>query len=374
MERTLISRETNLPGYEAYEQRATQESDAKTVEAHHEHVSHRDYLMNVAFNKYLHIHKVMVNDVGAEQLIAIGHSLEHERLPVYTNAAAWAYAESGMVIGQTDASRAMTLFHTADQLWRSTIQTQKKLIETDHGTTAEIEYALPIRTALTIAYLPLMKSLVVGNVTESVRQRTFADTLALGQQARVELELAKKGGHNTAVAEYAGFMHEVNGLLAMLYLNDPRYVPVPASARADTGYYYRDQTHDITLINHHFGRIKKIIPIEIKSSASLKQRQRYKALIIRGKMHLSVDETNDPRATLDAFAAVFDHHATQIQQERITTISLTVRHMLQLYQQGMDEMTIALRSVTHFHDSVKLVKQYPELSRTESDKERRRRA
>lgn len=363
MERSEIRYDTNLPGYDALASTQRISIDLDVIQPYLRPGSHRLYLENEVYDKYLHIHKVLVGNKGAEQLVGIGDELSDASLPRYLDAAAWAYAEAAMASDGTSLE-AVQLVSKAESLWQRALFTHKDLVAGEYTGWFEEDRTMEHRMALNLAYTPLLKAILVGNVTKSVRQRTFADTLAIAQLAGVRLDLAGKESQPAAVSDYSGFLHECNALLALLYLDDPRYIPMPSSARADTGYYHRDQTHDVMVINQHYGHIKKIIPIEVKASASVRDKNRYKALIIRGKMHLSINNNRDARDMLDAFADVFDHSTDKAQQQKVDYASVTVRELLRLYQRGMGADTIAINSLTQFHDTEQVVRQYPELSKT----------
>ncbi|MBC7459443.1 hypothetical protein H7200_01880 [Candidatus Saccharibacteria bacterium] len=362
MERTEILYATNLPGYDALTANVMTTVEPSTLIPYLCEQSYRQYLANETYDKYLHIHKVQVGDVGADQLISIGDTLSQESLPRYLDAAAWAYTEAALA-QKGSAVANVALVSKAETLWQQALSTHKGLERGVNASWFDEDHTMNYRIALNLAYTPLIKSLLVGDTAASVRQRAFADTLAIAQLAGVHINLSKKENDYKAVSEYSGFLHECNALLALLYLNDPRYIPIPSSARADTGYYHRDQTHDIMVLNQHWGHIKKIIPIEVKASASLKDRNRYKALIIRGKMHLSVNGTNDARDTLGAFADVFDHSTNKTSQQKVDHAAVTVKELLRLYQLGMSAETVAVNSLTQFHDSEEVAAIYPELSK-----------
>jgi hypothetical protein len=365
MERSEIPYDTNLPGYDALTTRDQLPIADEVLEPYLIPHAYARYLENDAYNKYLHMHKVLVRTGGAEQLIGIGQLLEQEKIPRYLDAAGWAYAEAAMT-NHTTTVEAVGLVIKAEELWEQALSGYRYLAKGDHAEWFTEDSSEPYRLALNLAYAPVLKSILVGNVTQSVRERAFADTLAIAQLAGIHLELAKKEGSKFVVSDYSGFIHECNALLALLYLNDPRYIPMPSSARADTGYYHREQTHDIVVINQHWGQIKKIIPIEVKAAASLSDRQRYKALILRGKMHLAVTGMlgcHDARNTLDAFASVFEHTKDKLAQQKVDHAATTVQKLLRLYQQGMDVDSVAVNSLTQFRETNVVEAAYPEFSK-----------
>ena len=367
IERLVAVGETNLPGYDAHQSvqlaPPTDEVPFSQPLGTYEHLTfHREYLKNEAYHKYLQMHKVFVGESGARKLVEIGDQLSGEELPHYLDAAGWAYAEAGLVLAKESAVSRVELIKAAEECWKQSLQNQQYLLD-DRAPGGLYEETGGHRTAMNLAYAPLMKAVAVGNVTTGVRERTFADNLAITQLNNLQLRFATKEHDRDAVAAHVGFAHEANAMLTLLGLNDPRYIPLPSSARADTGYYHQNQTHDITVINQHWGDIKKVIPLEIKAKASARDRERYKALIVRGKMHLSVAGSNDPTRTTEAFSNVYNDIATPEDVHIVDHASSTVLNLLKLYQRGASNAVENVTSRTKFHDARYVAPHYRHSSR-----------
>jgi hypothetical protein len=203
-------------------------------------------------------------------------------------------------------------------------------------------------------------------VTDATREQVFADVLALAQLAGIQRKLAYLSGSLDAVGNLLGFEHECNAHLTLLHIDDPRYVPLPSSARGGSGTTYPEQTHDIVVINQHWGKIRKVIPLEIKSKASLGDIKRYDALVVRGKMHLSVTGRYSPEFTRDSFAAYYSDIATRQDNHTVYRVTSTMKELLRLYQQG----TILNKhdSPTSYHDFSVLQRSRPEFSLNRPEK------
>lgn len=368
MERQAIASNTALPGYDTLTNISHDTRDvfvADDTTPYRVAYNHMVYLDNPTYSKYLKMNKVLVGNKGAGELIDIGDALATESLPRYLDTAGWAYAEASLAGNDLSATRKVELVQQAEECWSYALRSYKHL---ESGEESEwfVEDPTEFRLAINLAYAPLLKSLAIGNVTDAVRERTFADTLAIAQLAAVHMELAVKEADQESISAFSGFLHECNALLAFLYMDDPRYIPLPSSARADSGYYHPEQAHDITLLNQHWGRIKNVIPIEIKAAASANDRRRYKALIIRGKMHLhlGMNGNHDPRQTLDAFADMYEDEGAASRSAYLTvmTVAATAKRLVSLYRSGHELADLSLRGVTHFHDKERVVTEYPELS------------
>jgi hypothetical protein len=324
--------------------------------------AHREYLNNPVFEEYLQMPKSIVDDEGAQRLITLGDQLATESMPRFLDAAGWAYAEAGLALSKGTAEHRVQLIKEAERSWHKAI-VNELYIGKQHSEIPMQGDDEPHRLALNLAFAPLMKSIVVGNVAKSVLKTTLLDVVAIAADSSKHLDEAVERGDAIARGEHLGFLFEVNALMALLYMSDSRYVPLPSTARADTGYYHPAQTHDISIINQHWGEIRKVIPLEIKAHSSRRDRERYKSLIIRGKMHLSFNDHN-PRTTVEVFNKVIKGTASSKETESIEAMALKLRSMLKLYQQGTTPEGLAIDSLTRFHDTNKLVEQFPESSKT----------
>jgi hypothetical protein len=132
----------------------------------------------------------------------------------------------------------IALINQATSYWERALTSQEQ-INNDPSHEWLRNETTPYRTALNLAFVPLMKSLVTGNVTDMIRERTFADTLAITQASTVQRALAFQAGDLDATGDHIGFEHECNALLTLLYMDDPRHAPLPSLARSGTGYDYR---------------------------------------------------------------------------------------------------------------------------------------
>lgn len=330
---------------------------------HLEEGAHRTYLENASYDRYLHIHKVIVGEGGASELSLLGEELEAQDLPTYLDAAGWAYAEAGLAARSKPTVERIALVGKAEEAWRRGL-----VNSVDIGRKLGAEYQFGDneghRTALNLAFAPLIKSIIVGNVRPNIMRQAFLDTAEIAHDSKLSLDRAYKENDVITSAFHRGFLFEASALMALLYMEDARYVPLPATARGDSGYYFREQTHDISIINQHWGEIKKVVPIEIKSKASLRDKRRYKALVIQGKLRLSVGSI-DPRDTTEAFYDLVHGTSTVEQFVAIEQLSTQLREMLRLYQLGISAEGFAMNSLTRFHDSKKVAQYYPEHTKRE---------
>lgn len=349
----LYTTETEpLSGYDTLRSIPTQER----------YTDYPGFAPNPEYAAYMNMHKVFVGRSGGRELIRIARNLEQEWLPDYLNAGGWASAEAGLVCDDLYAKERIQLLNTAENCWQRAL-THQQILDNDPTKEFMSDHTDQYRLALNLAFTPIMKAIITGNVTRKVREKTFADTLAIAQLSTVQLALADKQDDTEAVGDHLGFGHECNALLALLYLNDPNYVPLPSTYRAGSGYEYRSQTHDITVINQHWGEIHRVIPAEVKAAASYRDKQRYKALIIRGKMHLAVPGKHSPSETTDAFGRCFEGTGSASDHDIVHRTTTTIKELFMLYQKGEcpDEFR-RIRTYTKFHSTARLAEKYREFS------------
>jgi len=96
---------------------------------------------------------------------------------------------------------------------------------------------------------------------------------------QAHLPLDSRSGH-------IGLTHEKVTELMLNHQLRPWLIAVPTIARADTGYFYPNQTHDIQLIEAQRGKIVETTPIEVKSKAGTGTHARYDSVVISASRHL----------------------------------------------------------------------------------------
>jgi hypothetical protein len=361
MSRHYVTEQDSLQGYDALRPHNPPNSIDILLEAARSYPDHFSYLDHEVYNKYLHIHKVFVGNSGGRELQAIAQSLDQEILPRFLDAAGWSYAESALVQDEVPHTVRSDLVDHAQSSWERALYAQGAIVQS--GVEEMIKDTTSFRLALNLAYTPILHALVDGDVTEQVIEKTYADVLAISQLSIVQRELALREGNMGAVGDFLGFEHECNAMLAILYLKDVRYIPLPSSSRADSGYFHSEQAHDIIVLNQHWGKIKKVIPMEVKARASMRDKKHYNALIVRGKMHLSVTGKHDPIHTLNAFGAVYEGQASNDDIAMVEHATVTIKDLLRLYQKGEQRSeTKRLKTVTKFYNVARVAEFYRELA------------
>ena len=315
---------------------------------------------NPSYAHYLKMHKVMVGQKGAQELEVIHNNLRHEKQPRYLSVAGSAAVEVALVQQQKSSKQRLALIDSARDCWRQAIETQRAFNAA--GPEHMVEHSVPYRLALNLAMSSLLEDLVTGYVRRATCKSTFLDCLNVAQASLVQSHLLARDGDMAGAADHVGFGYEANALLAFnRYYAGTRFI-IPAFDRADSGHYYGRQTHDLMMVEQSYGTIESATPIEVKSAAGVKDRQRYGALLVRGKMHLSAPNRWVPRYTLEAIAACYDKDANPEEEYIAHSVTGLFRDMVKDYKSGEPLADVVhSRNGTGFRDKTLVVQNYPGL-------------
>ena len=314
-----------------------------------------------AYEEYLKIHKILVGPKTAQQLIGIYEQLRNSDMPRYKNVAGWAATEAALAMVKGSEHERLSLLDTAQLAWSEAIELQQSYNASDKEHL--IDHAAPFRYALDIAHLPLLAGVITKDVADSIRQGVAHDVLNIAEANNVQLALAKQAGDTSAIAEHVGLAHEANALLGYHSLNSPSMFAIPSFARADSGHHYPEQTHDLIVIQQSWGVIEDITPVEIKATASSRDRGRYNALLMRGKMHLAIEGKFTPDHTLNAFGAYFRGDQSPSDKKITDHVRGTIMSMYWLYKQGPQLGALAAsRSLSRYRDAKAVHGRYPEIA------------
>ena len=313
------------------------------------------------YDSYLRIHKILVGKATAHKLETIYENLSREKAPRYLSAAGWAATEAALSQPNAPAKYRNGLLQKADVCWQQALQTQLdwNATEKEHL----VEHSAPYHYALDLAHLPLIQAMVSGDITKAVRESVAVDVLNIAEANAIQMNLALRSGDRLAVSDHVGVGHECNALLAFHSLKSPSLFAIPSSARADSGHHHPHQTHDLLVVQQKWGTILEMTPAEIKAKTSQNDRRRYKALLVRGKMHLSVEGRHSPEHTLRAFSAFFNNRQTPTERMITDHARQTILDLYWLYKKGDRLRDFASNtSRCQYRDASTLQAQHPEIA------------
>lgn len=328
-----VSPETCLPGFDALHAPDRLRHTLSETEESVMHVgSCHELLSNYTYRNYLRMDKGLAEGPGSKLLRRTGNILDKEENPDYLEVAGWAFAEAAITDERAIEAARLEWLDRAERSWQHALSVYDGLEQANYAGRWRDD-TKPFRFALDLAYIPLMRAMVCGDITDETRHKVASDTLAIAQLAEVHMHLAEQQGYAKASGELYGFMHECNVLAGILLLDDSTRVPLPSSSRAGSGIFKPNQTHDISLVHLSSGTIEDVMPIEAKKELRMESINRYKATIVT-----RTDLTTNPyrgsvEGTLHLMADVFEDRATLRVYRKFRIISEKLRARL-----GIDQM------------------------------------
>jgi len=145
-------------------------------------------------------------------------------------------------------------------------------------------------------------------------------------------------------------------MLALLELNEGRTArkfATPSTARNDSGYYSPKLTHDLMIFMQRGGKIKSMLPSEVKTRMSKQARKRYKALIIDGVL-MDALGAGEPGPMIELYARVYRGDASSEDVAIAKDQTKKLWDMVSQYSAGKVLEIGHPGSVIQFHDSSKV--------------------
>ena len=284
-----------------------------------------------SYDDYLRLEKTSIGHEAAEHLRRIGSELGQESLPRYLSAAGWAAAEAAIIAEQHPREWRHSRLAEAKSYWTQAEELQEQI--NNEGTRPHLLYhSLPFRLRTDQAFLPLFGEMVDESISYGNLEELYVKLLQIGQHAAVRYHLSLQSGDDEARADFVGFLHEHNALLAIARLRSPTLLAVPSSARADNGHFFPEETHDAQLLHLSWGKILTQIPIEVKAAPSRAQRERYKAVLLRGKMHLTTRVSHSPIDTILSHTREYEGCASAEEVADLKEMTLSIDQLVRDYK------------------------------------------
>jgi len=289
-------------------------------------------LDHATYRHYLLMHKMSPGEGGARRLEAMAGVLSAETDPLFLSAAASAYLESGIVRDSLDVTSKLVLAGKAEMLWEQALRNESTL-----GDVNQSENDAQYRIAMNLACLPMVRAMFTGDVMPEVIDESIEKLIGIGDVCGAEEELDRSVGRIDSANMLVGVQHEINALISLMYRKDPRFIAIPSFHRAGTGYYYPEQTHDIELISQHYGKVRHILPIEVKARMSNRTAKRYRAMLVGARVHLGVGgsvDQRDPSPTRQALNKYRSGEATDAEKETVLLIQSTIGDLISEYKKS----------------------------------------
>jgi hypothetical protein len=164
----------------------------------------------------------------------------------YLSTAGWAAAEAAIVAVDRTQEERLDVLQCAADAWDLAIEYRREQREYQND---EEEYGDVVlsRLQLSRVFIPLLEGMIRGDVTKETRSELYDELLLLAAKNATALQGAQAAGQEAG--GLIGLAHEINAMLAVNRLRSPTLIAMPALARADSGHFHPEQTHDIELLH-----------------------------------------------------------------------------------------------------------------------------
>jgi hypothetical protein len=285
------------------------------------------YMHPPSFDRYLRIHKHLVGPASAGLLINIALDLAEQDSPSYRFAAGSAAAEAALVSNERRNVR-LGYLDDAEKYWEDAIRernTRDSVLDPELDVTSAAVY----RMLTSHTYLPLMREMVRGYITEETLDDTYDALLKLASQLIFDIDTLNRSQHHDMASPYVGLVHEVIDLLSLNNFRRPWQIAMPSLYRADHGLHYPEQTHDLQMLDIQWGKIKNVTTIESKASSVVGMNGRYQAVVISGGNHLGIKNPGLPAQTIYFFLKQREGTITEDELLYLERTIFTAHHLAQ---------------------------------------------
>lgn len=296
-----------------------------------------------AYDAYERIHKKFVGPKTVDRLLWI-----HDELTTisahtdYLAVAGWSAAEAALVATDRSTEDRLSYLQLAASSWASAVECQRAR-DFDRGLTEDYQNATIGRLQLPSVFLPLMEGMVRGDVTKQARAKAYDNLLVLAAQNAVGLVDAVK--NHREGGPHIGLGHELNAMLAVNRLQSPTLIAMPALARADSGRFHPQQTHDIDLLHLNWGEVNGVTTIESKARPKEKHYKRYEAAIVGGRIHLFTKNGISPIDTVLLFLKEQDGDITAEERVELEDMTDIIVHLARHQMAGSPDVPQHCRDV-----------------------------
>jgi hypothetical protein len=199
----------------------------------------------------------------------------------------------------------------------------------------------------------LLEGIVTGDVRVSALERVANDyvQVAIGNLATGQSKRNSGDIHRALFHE--GLSPEILALLALNKELTTRRFGMPSTARNDSGYFSPKLTHDLMLFRQRAGQLKSILPAEVKTTMSRRDKKRYKALLIDVKFMDEI-EAGEPGPMLELYARAYRGDASGADMAVAENLTRKMWTMVSQYSAGDTLKTDYPHSVIQFHDASKV--------------------
>ncbi len=334
-----VSRHDTLIGYGALTRPVSPEDEDDLI---YEKSRHRNSdVDNGILSRYMRINKVLVGKKGTNDLLQMADRLYEDGsgAPHTQHARSWMLMEASLASAESLSTQdRVDMLSDAKTTMGDAIR-----LTLANNNQKETRYSdSVIRMSLAMAHIPLIESIVKGDVNDHTQSLVKLDTISI----------AKEYIKHTPVKRRSGLAHEMVTLCLLHAVGNPKYVSIPSTLRGDNGTYNKSQTHDLSVIKQHFGEIRQVQPVEVKNHVSDLHRSIYWPTLLSGEDILTrPDGSMQTHAmVLGALKAMHENRAREIQEQMIEHATGKIISKLSEYRTtGRPKNSRGLHTRTRFY-------------------------
>ena len=285
--------------------------------------------------RYYGMPKDFVGHQEADVLFGIYERLSQVDTYGYQFAAASAAAESGLMGAYLSPEERHYRIHCADEAWQAASRVFLEKHAAADWTESHLE-SVPDRVEMNRLFVPVYHDLVDENVREVTLARTHHRLIKLGLKNLRLHNHAEQTGDIPGFVMRRGLGYELGTIMTITRLNCPSFFAIPASARADHGAFFSDETHDVRLIRQSWGTIEECIPYEVKPNDGL-TRDRYRSAFVRGRVELMMPSATQP---LDLALYMAEEEGGTISPEHYGELNEITSRVLRQAQDYTNRLTL----------------------------------
>jgi hypothetical protein len=296
-----------------------------------------------AYMKYLALDKGLVHYPGGYRHLLRSHDvLKDSSTSVHQSGAGWAAIELAMMANDMEYDKRLELVEKGILCWRDAVGLYDK--QANAGIPDMLNYSNAGRTELNVAMSPLLRGIISGDLSESVKRSVFMDCVRIAKTNFALGMEAGNAGNSGVKRDYAGFSMENLVMLGVNQQFEGEQLALVSSLRAGDGLYDPRKTHDLVLALPKDRTVSHATPVEVKSDIRPHHWERYKALLI-GRQHLRLDQPMS--YMLDALEAVGQDTADSAQWAAARLLHECVITRVDRYRTG--KRTSGSKTVTRYH-------------------------
>lgn len=293
--------------------------------------------LDMAREPYMRIHKRPVGPKTAERLFLHYIELSEFQDPQAMYEAGSAAAEAMLAGTHFNSEMRSDLVYAAATAWQYALELQtERAADNAEARGREPDRTAEFRIAAAMSRIPILEDLVDKKPTKDTLRNAQRLQLMVTQEAVAQLESAQEAGWQARAGNYLGLCNELLAICATDRLQSARIIAFPSNARADSGYPYPKQTHDIQILSFDGPVIRQVTPLESKNRLRPGHSMRYEAALLGGEQHLLASGLTHGEAVHLMTAEADGHELSSEDTRSLSEITDSVIHVVRHWHRAKD--------------------------------------